>query len=637
MLRSWRPVLVAFLTAPLLLASGVVLAATPVKLWGETGVPVMTGPGDQIDAVATSDGAGGAIVAWTDDRRSTTVTDLYVDELYVQRLDAAGGRQWGPDALLIAPATFKSGQWFDVEAPAIASDGAGGAIVAWGDRRDFQTDVYAQRIAPNGTILWQANGVPVAKACPPVGGCGAHKTNIEIAADGAGGAIITWEEVRDGLTRSVWAQRVRGDGSVAWQTDGIPVAAGLELGAHVPKIAPDGAGGAFITWLEPSMVSGWTIRGQHVDATATALWAANGILVAEFTFGSADSHQIIPDGAGGLIVAWERRPQPTGNEVDIYAQRLNGAGASLWVAGGAPVCARAGRQDEPTLASDGAGGAIVAWKDVGLPSSPAVAQRLDATGAPRWASDGVPVSTGTAWVPDAVPDGSGGAYIGWGTVVQVGDEVRGPTLLLQHVDANGGLLWTEALELFHLATLHAIMSPRLVTDTAGGAVAYWPDYRFTGGTTRDIFANRVSDQVPPPAPTPADLSVTLSAAPPSAYVDEPVTLTATVTNAGPHAATLVALNTDVPVYYTRFSVTATQGTCAPEGISCNLGMLGPGASATVTFTIAVHSPSVLPAIGYVVGNEPDPDSVNNRAELEIPVAPRRPDPIFRDGFEGGGS
>jgi hypothetical protein len=624
-LRFKTGVLPASLAAGLALAADTV-AGAPVKLWGETGVPVMTGPGSQIDAVAAPDGAGGAIVAWTDDRRSSTVTDLYVQDLYVQRLDGAGVRQWGgSEGLLIAPATFESGQWFDVDSPAIVADGSGGAIVAWHDRRAFQADVYVQRIASNGTILWETGGVAVAKACWPGGSCANHKRDVQIASDGAQGAIVTWEELRDGVTGSVWAQRVRADGSIAWQTDGVPVSVG-STPANTPKIASDGAGGAIIAWQRSGA---WALHAQRIGAAGTALWPANGVPVAE-SAGGTDGYQIIADGSGGAIVAWVDKRIVGGNDDNIYAQRLNSAGASLWLAGGRPVCTRTQHQFAPTLASDGAGGAIIAWEDQGAgPSSP-VAQRVDGAGVARWATDGVLVSPTLGVSVDVVADGAGGAYVAWGSA-----DADGPSHLIQHLDEDGGL-WAGTVELFQLAPLHYISSPRLVTDGAGGAIAYWPDYRFTGGTTQDFFANRISDQPVPPAPTPADLSVTLSAAPPAPYATGQVTYTATVSNGGPHTATLVAFNTESPLGSVLFSAATTQGTCVADGtISCNLGALGPGATATVAFVVTASGSGPLTAISYVAGNEPDPAPGDNRAELEVIVGPAPPDPIFSDGFESG--
>src|SRR6185369_17175628 len=45
--------------------------------------------------------------------------------------------------------------------PASVSDGNGGAITVWQDKRSGNYDIYAQRIGSNGTVQWASNGVVV--------------------------------------------------------------------------------------------------------------------------------------------------------------------------------------------------------------------------------------------------------------------------------------------------------------------------------------------------------------------------------------------------------------------------------------------------------------------------------------------
>jgi hypothetical protein len=97
------------------------------------------------------------------------------------------------------------------EAPQIVSDGAGGAIVTWFNVISppsfgpVYRDIYAQRVLANGTIApgWLADGIAV---------CSADSTqqNPQIVSDGAGGAIVAWQDSRAGGTNplDVYAQRV---------------------------------------------------------------------------------------------------------------------------------------------------------------------------------------------------------------------------------------------------------------------------------------------------------------------------------------------------------------------------------------------------------------------------------------------
>jgi hypothetical protein len=68
------------------------------------------------------------------------------------------------------------------------------------------------------------------------------------------------------------------------------------------------------------------------------------------------------EGTGAIVTWYDGRFLATGD--DIYAQRINAAGASQWTADGLAVCTVANDQQLPTIAADGAGGAFVCWQDL---------------------------------------------------------------------------------------------------------------------------------------------------------------------------------------------------------------------------------------------------------------------------------
>lgn len=100
--------------------------------------------------MVVSEGTGGAIIAWEDNRISTNY------DIYAQRVDASGVVQWTANGTLVCGAIDLQ------ENPRIVSDSAGGAIILWEDNRSaVDRDLYAQRVDSSGTTLWTANGDPV--------------------------------------------------------------------------------------------------------------------------------------------------------------------------------------------------------------------------------------------------------------------------------------------------------------------------------------------------------------------------------------------------------------------------------------------------------------------------------------------
>ena len=229
--------------------------------------------------------------------------------------------------------------------PTSVSNGAGGAIVTWEDYRSGNVDIYAQRISAAGTVQWAANGVAL---CTATG----SQQSTGIAADDAGGAIVTWTDSRSGSTSDIYAQRISAEGTPQWMADGATLCAAT---------------------------------------------------------GAQQSPAIVADGEGGAIVAWYGS--------GINAQRISAAGAVQWAANGVAVCATAGYN--PTIAADGEGGANVVWADTRGGSSVIYAQRVSAGGAVQWTTDGValgPAPT-TAVVPDDFPTIQAGIDSGRDTVL----------------------------------------------------------------------------------------------------------------------------------------------------------------------------------------------------------------------------
>ncbi|MBI4725788.1 hypothetical protein HY768_00945 [candidate division TA06 bacterium] len=129
-----------------------------------------------------------------------------------------------------------------------------------------------------------------------------------------------------------------------------------------------------------------------VFASSAFAWQQNGVPICT----AADSQQcptIVSDGAGGAIIAWQ---DYRGTDYDIYAQRVSASGVPLWTANGVAICTNTGGQRFSTVASDGAGGAIITWRDARSGTNYDIyAQRVSASGVPLWTANGVAVCTAT--------------------------------------------------------------------------------------------------------------------------------------------------------------------------------------------------------------------------------------------------
>ncbi len=359
--------------------------ANGVVQWTSDGVAICTATNLQGSPAIVADGSGGAIMAWQDRR-----TGSYA--IYAQRINASGVVQWTPNGVAI---TAAGGQLL----PSLTTDGSGGAIITWNDNR---IGAYAQRIDASGTVKWTADGVQVSSV-----DASTNKLPV-IVNDGVGGAILAWQDSRSGTGYDIYAQRIDSTGAVRWGTNGVAISTATgEQG--IPAIGSDGAGGAVITWQDYRSGTSYDSYAQRIDSTGAVQWTTDGVAVC-----TASNDQvfqsIVGDNPGGAVVVW--RDNRSGGRLDIYAQRISSTGAVRWATNGIGVCTASGDKYAPAVIKDGSAGTIIAWDDLRSGAFGIYAQRYDSTGSAQWAVNGVRLCTdGT--VPYMVSNGSGGAIVTW--------------------------------------------------------------------------------------------------------------------------------------------------------------------------------------------------------------------------------
>ena len=222
-------------------------------LWGANGISVgsyaSSSNGGSVDMTpgVISDGSCGAIVTWQ-----------FVNGIYAQRINPNGNALWTPNGITIS--TTSAGY------PKIIPDGSGGAIISY-----YGLGLKAQRVDSNGNLMWGPDGTTVS---PSMG-------SQVMATDGKGGAIIAGIIYTNSNVRYVYAQHVDANGNVLWQNNGIPLCT-APYGRDNPFIVSDGAGGAIVVWqdyrADPTQ-SYSAIYAQRIMASGALLWELNGMLI----------------------------------------------------------------------------------------------------------------------------------------------------------------------------------------------------------------------------------------------------------------------------------------------------------------------------------------------------------------------
>lgn len=330
----------------------------PAPGWPANGVPGYVGPvGPGVPGIAP-DGTGGLFAAWQDFR-----LDYNDQEIYAQRIDGSGVRAAGWPDTAVAVCDVPGDQ-FD---PVLLSDGAGGVFATWSDGRnrtglgDDNFDIYAQRVGPDGTMLWPAGGIAISRAP-------GYEEYPTLASDGGGGIYISWTGATVAIPEIDYpgvlrVHRVTAAGALApgWPTDGLDVAfISRHRNPGLPLLVGDGAEGAYVAWgLGELLADGWHSSTRILrlagGGTVVGGWPAGGI---ELESGSGHSTIIglLADDEGGAVVGWHYRVGDTLPSIHLQRVLPSGAMAPGWPRAGIPLGLA---KVSPRMVTDGAGGVTI--------------------------------------------------------------------------------------------------------------------------------------------------------------------------------------------------------------------------------------------------------------------------------------
>ncbi|HEX5123704.1 MAG TPA: hypothetical protein VFV97_10705 [Rhodanobacteraceae bacterium] len=384
---------------------------------------------EQVQPKMVPTGDGGFYISWFDN-----ATGGY--DVYLQRIDAGGNELWPHNGILVADRNFSSTEDYGLDI-----DADGNALLAFGFEEAGVAQVLAQKVSPDGTLLWGDPGVYVSSDtgdthAPKIsatgdGGIvvgwtsgdgavavqkldgdgnplwGASGITIDPASgifffadvhgDADGSAIVSWVPYI-GQSHELWTQKLAAaDGSALWGTDPVEVFDGsggaLQFGNFPPFIS-DRNGGAVFVWYTVGATG--QVRAQHVMSDGSQAFAQNGVLA------SSDSSQnhFEPDGAydpasGDIYALWRETDVLTQLQIGVYAQRFDSTGARQWGDSGLVLVPLSSLdQTEMTALPVAGGGLIAAWSSDDYPNpTPLHAARLDTAGDYVWPSQVVDFST----------------------------------------------------------------------------------------------------------------------------------------------------------------------------------------------------------------------------------------------------
>lgn len=238
----------------------------------------------------------------------------------------------------------------DQSGRAIAMNSNGQFAVTWSQPAGFGRDIFVKR--------YQANGAPVAPA-QLVRTTPASSIMTDVAIDGQGNFVVTWDEVVPNTDNyDVFARR--------YASSGFALAPGFKVNTFStsvqvsPRIAMSSTGAFAIVW-DSWGGANWSVRGQRYSAGGSPLGAEFQANVQ--TTASQGASGVAMASNGSFVVTWtedNRSIDPTA-QVQVLARGYGADG----VPSGAPFVVSAAapgvRSSNAQIGMDPDGNALVGW------------------------------------------------------------------------------------------------------------------------------------------------------------------------------------------------------------------------------------------------------------------------------------
>jgi hypothetical protein len=374
-----------------------------------------------------------------------------------------------------------------------------------GEGEGADTDIYAQCLGMDGTLLWNEGDRPVAVARSTQ-----REASPVACSDGASGAIVVFEvEFLEGEHAGdvdIYAQRLDSHGTSLWNGGEAPQpVAAAQYKESSPVVVSDGAGGAIVVYEWTDERGDTDILAQRIDAEGNRMWNGGDFPAVLFASeGIERAPVVVTDGSGGVIVVCEW--EGPGGDTDVMAQRVSAEGEVLWNRGEQAVDVTSGSALErrPVAVPDGEGGALVAFEfefpegehegdvDIG-------AQRISGDGVRLWNGGERPAvlssTTAIERQPTAVTDGGGGMIVAFECESLAPERVGDIDVLAQRVDGDGRVLWNDGDVPMVVSGLEGLERAPRALAMADGSVLVVFEHEFRGGEFGgdiDIMGSRIS-------------------------------------------------------------------------------------------------------------------------------------------------
>jgi hypothetical protein len=161
--------------------------------WAANGIPVAATTGSQSAIDASTDGVtNGIFIVWKDSRNN-------YEHVYGQYLNAAGNASFASNGVMLSNNTLTQLN------PNMNGVGNNEVVVTWQDSSNGNWDIYAQKMSLQSATEWGNSGVLISDAT-------GNQLSPKNCSNGNGGSIFTFQD-RRGIDFDIYASQIKSNGT----------------------------------------------------------------------------------------------------------------------------------------------------------------------------------------------------------------------------------------------------------------------------------------------------------------------------------------------------------------------------------------------------------------------------------------
>jgi len=186
---------------------------------------------------------------------------------------------------------------------------------------------------------------------------GGYSQSVDLAVDQDENVYLVWEDYQID-NYDIFIQKVNSEGDIVWPND-IRVNTYGDGDQNNPAIIVDGNDDIYVVWQDTRNGDS-DIYAQKYDGNGNSLWPAGDIAVSISSENIQENPRIAADSDNNIYVVWY---DGRNGDNDIYGQKVNSGGSIVWADDIRINSNTSGDQKNPDIIINQSGNLVVVWQD----------------------------------------------------------------------------------------------------------------------------------------------------------------------------------------------------------------------------------------------------------------------------------